>query len=209
MSSDSNFPKPDRGDYERALQSMGTFIDVEVDDLMILADRANSFASERATRSLEVSRIMRSPVSVVRPDTTMSEAAHILVTERISGLPVVDESGRVTGLITEADFLRCLGVPAHHPTQSLWQTLEGLFGDLAPQRQMCDPTEQVASHMVRDVVCASPSDDINDVIALMKCHRIKRVVVCNEAHHVLGMITRSDLVRIFFDRYLLLDGRFE
>ena len=35
----------------------------------------------------------------------------------------------------------------------------------------------------------------------MKQNQIKRVIVCDEAQHVVGMITRSDLVRMFFDHF--------
>jgi len=184
---------------------MGTFIDVGADDLMTLAERANHFASQRATESLKISRIMSRPVRVVRPETTMSEAAHLMVNERISGLPVVDEAERVVGIITEADFLRGLGVPAHHPTHSLWQTLEALFSHLAHHGELEGPEDLVGNHMVRDVVCTSPDDYVDDVIALMKRHRVKRVLVCNREQHVVGTVTRSDLIRIFFDRYLQAD----
>lgn len=185
---------------------MDTFIDVGVDDLMALADRAHHFAGQRATELLKISRIMSRPVRVVHPDTSMSEAAHLMITERISGLPVVDENAKLVGIITEADFLRGLGVPAHHPTHSLWQTLEVLFSHLAHHGELEGPEDPVVNHMVRDVVCASPDHYVDDVIALMKQHRVKRVLVCNNARHVEGVVTRSDLVRIFFDRYLQADS---
>jgi len=193
--------KPVREDYERALQSMNTFMDIEVNDLMTLAERAQYFAGQRTTESLQVSRIMSRPVRVVREQTTMSDAAHLMVTERISGLPVVDDGERLVGIITEADFLRGLGVPAHHPTHNLWQTLEALFSHLAHHGELEVPEDPVADHMVRDVVCASPDHYVDDVIQLMKQHRVKRVLVCNIEKQVVGVVTRSDLVRIFFDRY--------
>jgi CBS domain-containing membrane protein len=195
-----------REDYERALQSMDTFMDIEVNDLMTLAERAQYFAGQRATESVNVSRIMSHPVQVVREQTTMSDAAHLMVTQRISGLPVVDSDERLVGIVTEADFLRGLGVPAHHPTHNLWQTLESMFGHLAYHGEREGPEDPVTNHMVRDVVCTSPDHHVDDVIQLMKQHRVKRVLVCNYARHVVGMVTRSDLVRIFFDRYLRSDG---
>ena len=191
-----------REDYERALQSMNTFMDIGVNDLMTLAERAQYFAGQRATESLKVSRIMSHPVQVVHEQTTMSDAAHLMVTQRISGLPVVDDDERLVGIVTEADFLRGLGVPAHHPTHSLWQTLEAMFGHLAHHGELEGPEDPVANHMVRDVVCASADHYVDDVIQLMKQHRVKRVVICNAERRATGMVTRSDLVRIFFDRYL-------
>jgi len=154
---------------------------------------------------LKVSRIMGHPVRVVGEQTTMSDAAHLMVTRHISGLPVVDNDERLVGVITEADFLRALGVPAHHPTQSLWQTLESMFGHLAHHGELEGPEDTVAEHMVRDVICTSPDHCVDDVIRLMKQHRVKRVLVCNDERHVVGMATRSDLVRICFDRYLQVD----
>jgi CBS domain-containing membrane protein len=195
-----------REDYERALQSMDTLIDIEVNDLMVLAERAQYFAGQRTTESLKVSRIMSQPVEVVPEQTRMSDAAHLMVTQRISGLPVVDSDDRLVGIITEADFLRGLGVPAHHPTQNLWQTLESMFGHLAHHAELEGPEDPVAEHMVRDVVCITADRYVDDVIRLMKQHRVKRVLVCNGERHVIGMVTRSDLVRIFFDRYLQSGG---
>lgn len=201
MSDDQQSRQPQREDYERALQSMETFMDVGVNDLMMLAQRAAHFASQRTTASLCIDQVMSQPVRVVQPDTPMAEAAHLMVTERISGLPIVDDAGSIVGIITEADFLRAFGVPAHHPTHNLWQTLESLFSHLAHHTEVEGPNDPVAEHMVRDVVCASPDQQLHDVLALMKHHRVKRVLICDSERHVVGMVTRSDLVRIFFDRY--------
>lgn len=202
MTENRKIEMPRREDYKRALQSMNTFMDVEVDDLMLLAERAHHFARQREAERLHVSRIMSSPVRVVHTQTTMSEAAHLMVTERISGLPVTDQHERLVGIITEADFLRGLGLPAHHATHSLWQTLEMLFRHLDQQAEMEGPNDPVEDHMVHDVVCVSPDQDVDDVLELMRQHRVKRVLVCDEKQHVIGMVTRSDLVRVFFDRYV-------
>lgn len=207
MSDDQKRGTPESEDYERALGSMDTYLDIGVNDLMTLAERARHFAGQRATEALTVARIMSQPVHVVHPDTTMSEAAHLMVTERISSLPVVDGADQLIGIITEADFLRGLGVPAHHPTHNLWQTLESLFTHLAHHAELEAPGDPISDHMVRDVVCASPDHHVDDVLRLMKQHRVKRVLVCDGQRHVVGVVTRSNLVRIFFDRYRETDRR--
>jgi CBS domain-containing membrane protein len=203
MSDDHQSRQPRREDYEQALQSMETFMDIGVNDLMILAERARHFAGQRAIESHTIRRIMSQKVRVVHPETPMSEAAHLMVSERISGLPVVDDADHLVGIITEADFLRGLGVPAHQPTHNIWQTLESLLGHLAHHAELEGPDDPVSGHMVRDVVCASPENSVHDALNLMKRHRVKRLLVCDGERHVLGVVTRSDLVRIFFDRYTL------
>ncbi|OEJ65299.1 hypothetical protein BEN30_14330 [Magnetovibrio blakemorei] len=180
---------------------MGTLIDVAAQDVMTLAERAEHFSRQRANESLSVTQIMSKPVRFVHPETEMAEAAHLMVTERISGLPVVDDNDQLIGIITEADFLRGLGLPAHYPTHNVWQTLEAMFSHFAHQPQLEVPNDPVSAYMVRDVICTLPDDNVNGVLELMKRYQIKRVLVCDHDHHLLGVITRSDLVRVFFDHY--------
>jgi len=201
MSKSHESKGPRRADFQQALKSMDTFIDITVDDLMTLSRRAEQFASRRDTEAIGVARVMSQPVCTVHPQTPLTDAAHLMVSERISGLPVVDDAGHLVGIITEADFLRALGVPAHQPQHNLWQTLESLFSHLAHHGELEAPDAPVTEHMVKNVVCVHPEQDLHDVIEIMKRNSVKRVVVCDNERQVLGMVTRSDLVRVFFDRY--------
>jgi CBS domain-containing membrane protein len=79
--------RPRRADFQQALQSMDTYIDITVDDLMALTQRAEQFASRRATEAIGVSQIMSRPVRTVHPQTPLTDAAHLMVSEKISGLP--------------------------------------------------------------------------------------------------------------------------
>ena len=186
-----------RQDFADALSEVDTYVDVTVDDLMDLTRRADRHARLRHTERLGVARLMQQPVVTVRPDTELAAAARLLMEHRISGLPVVDDDGRLAGIITEADFLRAVGIPSHHPTHSLWQTLETLF---AHHDAVVEPEGRVADLMVANVVTVAPADTLHEVVETMKKHRIKRVVVADAECRVVGMITRSDLVRVFFDR---------
>lgn len=201
MSNPHDPKQPRRGDFQQALQSMDTYVDITVDDLMALNQRAAQIASRRDTEALGIIRIMSQPVRTVHPQTSVAEAAHLMVSERISGLPVVDDAGHLAGIITEADFLRALGVPDQQPHHSLWQTLESLFSHLSHHGELEAPDDPVSEHMVSNVVCVGPGQDLHDVIEVMKRHAVKRVVVCDNERRVIGIVTRSDLVRIFFDRY--------
>lgn len=201
MSNRQQSKQPSRDDYQQAIQSLDTYIDITVDDLMELTQRAQLIASRRATEAISITQVMSQPVHTVHPDTPLAEAAHLMVSERISGLPVVNNEGHMVGLITEADFLRALGVPAQQPNHNIWQTLESLFTHLAHHTELETPTDPVSAHMVRNVLCVRPDNDLHHVLEIMRKHSVKRVVVCDEDRHVLGMVTRSDLVRVFFDRF--------
>lgn len=186
-----------REDFVNALREMDTFMDITVDDLMEINSRAEKHARLRNTASLLVRQLMTSPVETVRSESQLADAAHLMVSRRISGLPVVDAEQRLVGLVTEADFLRAMGLPGHHPTHSLWQTLEALFQH---HDQIREPEGVAADLMVSDVITMHPDQTLHEVLDVMKKHRIKRVVVTDAERHVVGMVTRSDLVRVFFDR---------
>jgi len=194
-------PPPQRSDFQQALASLDTYTDISVDDLIELTRRAQQIAERRSAEAIGIAEVMSQPVATVQPHTPLTEAAHKMVNQRISGLPVVDAAGHLTGIITEADFLRALGVPDQPHHHSLWQTLESLFGHLAYHGELQAPDDPVAGHMKRDVVCVTPEQDLHSVLDAMQQHRVKRVVVCDAERRVVGIVTRSDLVRVFFDRY--------
>ena len=128
---------------------------------------------------------------------TLGEAAAVLLSKRISGLPVVDAGKRLVGIITEADFLRAIGVPCHPPTHNFWQGLSGMFSQPLPLHQ---PNENVGALMVREVITMQPEQTLHDAVEAMKQYRVKRLVVVDGKHSPVGMLTRSDMVRVFFER---------
>ncbi|MCB1757559.1 MAG: CBS domain-containing protein [Gammaproteobacteria bacterium] len=186
-----------RDDFERALNEMDSFIDVSVKDLMDISEKAGLHAERRNIASIRIETLMSKPVVSVGLETPLAEAADLLVSKRISGLPVTDAQNKLAGVITEADFLRALGVPSHQPNHSIWQTLEMIFRHPPPAK---GASEEIETLMTRNVITVSPEQTLNDALEAMKKHRIKRLVVTDAEDRVVGMITRSDLIRVFFAR---------
>ena len=64
-------------------------------------------------QEVEIARVMSAPPVVIPPDASVREAARVMAERKIGCLPVVEE-GRLLGLITETDVLRCFaGLPAN------------------------------------------------------------------------------------------------
>ncbi len=57
---------------------------------------------------LTVEKVMTRKVLTVRPDTTIIDAAQVMLENKVSGLPVVDSDGQLVGMITESDVFRML-----------------------------------------------------------------------------------------------------
>jgi CBS domain-containing protein len=119
--------------------------------------------------------VMSSPVVSVPPDAPLKEVASLLVERRINAVPVVDASGRLVGIVSEADLLPLETGSGQAP------------GGVAPH---------TAREVMRQSVYTLAEDtDAGAAARMMLRHRLKSVPVL-AGDRVVGMITRRDLLRL-------------
>lgn len=135
--------------------------------------------------------IMTTSVLAVRPGDTVAHAIQLMLQKRISGLPVVDASGRPVGMVTEGDLLRRAetGTARYRPR---W--LEFLVG---PGR-LADEYTHSHGRKVEEVMTLEPATVTEDaaleeIVRLMEQRRIKRVPVVRD-RQVVGIVTRANLL---------------
>ena len=137
--------------------------------------------------------VMTTPVISVEPTTTIDDAATLMLSHKISGLPVVDTEGRLIGIVSEGDFLRRSEL-ATGKKRSRW--LEFLQ---SPGQSAADYVEanarRVGDVMTHDVETASPETALDDIVGIMTKRRVKRVPVVDNAGRLLGIVSRSDLMK--------------
>jgi CBS domain-containing protein len=125
---------------------------------------------------------MTSPAITVTPETHCKDAAALLVRHRISALPVVDASGRLVGLVSEADLLS-LETPDPRSQAT----------PLAPRTMPLPRT--VDEVMTPDVYTVEEDTDLGVVAQRMLEANVKRFPVLH-GHRVVGVISRHDLVKV-------------
>lgn len=136
---------------------------------------------------LKARDVMTRPVYVLQPETSVGEAARLFVQRRISSAPVVDRAGRLVGIVTEADLLpKVLGETGPPP--------EGGAEARGRQKLYGRRVEEV---MTRTVVTASEEAPVRDLAALMVQRRVKRIPIVR-GEHVVGIVTRNDVLKVFF-----------
>lgn len=197
--SQTNRPELHPEDFKNALKELDSYIDITLEDLMQINQMAQKHAQLRQAEQLTVRDIMTTDVATVRADTSLRDAARILLERRISGLPVTDANNKLVGIVTEADFLCAMGIPCHHPAHNLWQTLDSMFRHHAAPANTPSKVEDI---MAKNIITIQDSNTLHDVIDTMKRHHIKRVVVTDEQQQVLGIITRSNLVQVLLQKIL-------
>ena len=129
--------------------------------------------------TLTVRDLMTTRPRTVRPDALVKEAARDMVRMRVGALPVVDDDGRVVGLLGERDLLRHLQT----------SYLQG-----APAPTVQGPPRTVRDVMTRQVFCVSPDQPLAEVAAVMANKDVERVPVVRDGVLV-GFLTRGDIVR--------------
>jgi CBS domain-containing protein len=140
---------------------------------------------------------MTRTVISVTPETTIAEAARLLLHHRISGLPVVDPTGAVVGIVTEGDLLRRAetGTQRHH---ARWLEFLIAPGRLAQEYANAN-ARKVGEVMSADVVAVTPRDSLDEVVRLMERRHVKRLPVI-EAGRLVGIVSRANLVRALLDK---------
>lgn len=140
---------------------------------------------------MKAADVMSAPVISVKPGTPVLEAVHLMLQNGISGLPVVDEAGRLVGLVTEGDLLRRgeTGTERHRPR---W--IEFLRSGRLAEEYTRSHARKVEDVMTAKIVTASEDTPLDQVVDLMERRRIKRVPILRDGKAV-GIVSRSDLLR--------------
>jgi CBS domain-containing protein len=141
---------------------------------------------------MKAADVMVSNVITVSPEASLLDAAEMLVTHRISGLPVVGKDGKLVGIISEGDLIRSIGIDtARRP--SGWLGL--LIGTEPPAAEFVKShARKVADVMTREVIVAGPDTPLCDIAALLEKNAIKRVPIVRDCK-LIGIVSRSNLVQ--------------
>src|SRR5690606_3896103 len=112
---------------------------------------------------MKVRDLMTTEVVSVSESTSLKEAAQLMASHGLSGLPVVSE-GKVVGVVSEADFVE------RSSTRSRASLVELLFSRGERRRE----ADTVGEVMTRDVVTIGPDANHADAARLMRRKRVKR-----------------------------------
>ncbi|HEY5216498.1 MAG TPA: CBS domain-containing protein [Pseudolabrys sp.] len=140
---------------------------------------------------MQANDVMTRAVISVAPDATVLLAARLMLQHHISGLPVIDGSGKLVGVLSEGDFLRRQETQTQR-RRSRW--LEFLMGPgRTAGEYIHSHGSKVSEVMTEDVRTVGEDTPLEDVVELMERHRIKRVPVLR-GKQVVGIVTRSNLM---------------
>ncbi len=145
---------------------------------------------------MQAKDVMTPDPVTVRPETPVEEIARLLLDKRISGVPVVDEAGRVVGIVSEGDLIRRLEDSGEDPPRrrSWWLELLQLPEERA-RAFVRAHGRRARDIMTPDPVTVRPEMPLPAIARLLEERGIKRVPVVDEEGRLVGIVSRADLLR--------------
>lgn len=143
-----------------------------------------------------VADIMTRDPIMVHPDTPLDEAIKILAERRISGLPVVDASGKLVGVISEGDLMWRESGVTPPPYIMVLDSVIYLENPSKYQRDLHKALGQtVGEVMTKNVYTIKPEKSLRDAAQLMHEKDVHRLPVLDPNGKAIGILTRGDVVR--------------
>ncbi len=141
--------------------------------------------------------LMSAEVIAVTLDTEIRELAKILAANRISGVPVLDGSGRVIGVVTESDLI-FQNKKVHIPTA--FAILDS-FIFLEDPEKMEKELRKMAGTKVADICTANPvtvreDTAVEEIATLMAEKKVHTLPVLDQNGQLVGVIGKADLIRM-------------
>lgn len=142
---------------------------------------------------MHVNELMSDEVLRVSPDMSLRAVAGLLVANRISGVPVCDETAQVVGVVSEADIVLKERGRAKRPG--------GLLGWMLEPKLAAEDERALArtagEAMTAPAITIAPNRSVAFAAQLMLDKQVNRLPVVDAQGNLVGIVTRADLVRAF------------
>ncbi|HXQ94759.1 MAG TPA: CBS domain-containing protein [Thermoplasmata archaeon] len=153
-----------------------------------------------------VSEIMTRVVAQIEPTASAEEAARLMRSRHVSGLPVIGSNGRLVGVLSEIDIVR--GIHQATGAMSPRGFLDIVLGStpasggpgLLESSRARLKNARVSEFMSDRVVTVDPDTTLREAVRLLRQHGISRLPVVDDKRRVIGIVTKSDLLGAVEDR---------
>ena len=137
-------------------------------------------------------QIMTRSVVTVPPETSIVDAANLMLQRHVSGLPVVDAAGKLVGIVSEGDFIRRSEIGTQRK-RGRW--LRFILGPgTAASDFVQEHGRRVEEVMTRDPLTITEDTALAEIVDLMEKNNVKRLpVVCDDK--LVGIVSRANLLQ--------------
>src|SRR5580692_3636055 len=142
--------------------------------------------------AMRAHQIMTRPVITITPETPIVEAANTMLQRHVSGLPVVDATGKLVGIISEGDFIRRSEIGTQRRRGRFLKFI------LGPGKEATDFVHEhggkIGEIMTLEPLTIGEDTDLEEIVELMEKNNIKRLPVMR-GDKLVGIVSRSNLLQ--------------
>lgn len=183
-------------DVIEGMRALEGYIDLTPHDFKSLYEKVYIFTRRRILRETRAADIMTQPVITVRETDTLEQLVRLLANHAISGAPVVNAQGKLTGVISEKDILCLMG---RDPNSHIMRLIaDSLF------RPLCLDAEsrniKVSGIMSTPPRYVEERTSLGEIISMFETKAINRLPVTDEEGRAVGIITRDDMITAISQR---------
>lgn len=176
-----------------AMRDMPGYIDITTGDFKIIFEKAYQYARKKILKDTKAGSIMHQPAVCIFEEQSLAELIMLLNENGISGVPVLDAFGKVSGVASEKDILRSLGQNSETKLMGLMAaSLQVPF--TLTEEERCRKVKQIMSLPPVIVEVDAP---LGDIITIFDSRSLNRLPVVDAKGAPLGVITRHNIIRAF------------
>jgi CBS domain-containing protein len=139
----------------------------------------------------KVKNVMSTDVATVREGTPFKDVVRALTRRDVSAVPVVDDTGHVLGVVSEADLLIKQGTQEYDFSRSLLAWWRG-------RRHLRRATATTASQlMTKPAITVDANSTVAGAARILSEHNVKRLPVVDTEGRIVGIVSRKDLLAVF------------
>lgn len=153
---------------------------------------------------MQVKDLMTRTVITVKPENTVNEVAELLEHYHFTGVPVVDDNDTLVGLIAERDFIASdseLYLPTYIKLLTDINFVRGDNKRLAPAaKKIINATAQ--DIMNKNIVTTDADMELTELAEMFATKRVNPIPVVDKKKKLIGIISRSDLIKLFSTKHI-------
>jgi CBS domain-containing protein len=151
-------------------------------------------ATTKPLRALTAADLMSRDLTIVPRAMSLRAAGHLLSESRISGAPVVNETGECVGVLSATDFMHSVGYGERSVSGSPYDDPDCFHSPWQVASDKMVRTDEVGNHMTADPVMVPPNTPIGELARKMTDAHIHRIIVVDGQHRPIGIVSSSDIL---------------
>ncbi|MDB5770901.1 MAG: hypothetical protein JWM42_1275 [Burkholderia sp.] len=180
-------------DLDDVLKQYNEVLDVSRDDLETIFLQTEMHAYRRRFGEITCADIMSRDVLTAEFGTPLEQAWSLMRRHRVKALPVIDRARRVTGIITQTDFMEQANLDSYDGVEARLRRFLQRIPFMHPEKP-----EVVGQIMTKHVITARQNMHIVELVPLLSDSGLHHIPIIDDERRLVGMVTQSDLVAALY-----------